>query len=110
MAKLIINADGGSRGNPGPAAIGFVLRLPGGRVVETGEYLDKRTNNEAEYEGVIHPLQKANGVPGCFFFFRGGKVFFFFFFFGNIIWAGTRVSPPPRGGGGKSEHPPPFGG
>lgn len=64
MAKLIINADGGSRGNPGPAAIGFVLRLPDGRVVEKGEYLDKRTNNEAEYEGVIHALKKAKALLG----------------------------------------------
>ena len=64
MAKLIINADGGSRGNPGPAAIGFVLRLPDGRVVEKGEDLDKRTNNEAECEGVMHALKKAKALLG----------------------------------------------
>lgn len=64
MKKLVINADGGSRGNPGPAAIGFVLRLPDGRVAEKGEYLGERTNNEAEYESVIHALKKAKALLG----------------------------------------------
>jgi probable phosphoglycerate mutase len=43
-------ADGGSRGNPGPAAAGWLLATPTGRVLEEGgEALGVRTSNEAEY-------------------------------------------------------------
>lgn len=52
--KYIINTDGGSRGNPGPAAIGAIV---GGR--EYGESIGKATNNIAEYSAVIFALKKA---------------------------------------------------
>jgi ribonuclease HI len=54
MKKLIIQTDGGSRGNPGPAAIGVVI---GDK--EYGEYIGVTTNNVAEYKAVIFSLKKA---------------------------------------------------
>lgn len=50
MTKLIIHTDGGSRGNPGPAALGVVF-LDGEEVLlEEKAYLGTKTNNEAEYQ------------------------------------------------------------
>ncbi len=57
--KIIINTDGGARGNPGPAAIGAVVD---GR--EYGEYIGKTTNNIAEYSAVIFALKKAKALLG----------------------------------------------
>jgi ribonuclease HI len=59
MTKVVINTDGGSRGNPGPAAIGAVVD---GR--EYGEYIGKTTNNVAEYSAVIFALKKAKTLLG----------------------------------------------
>lgn len=57
---LILNADGGARGNPGPAGCGAVLRLPDGQVVaELKEYLGETTNNVAEYRGLLLGLRAA---------------------------------------------------
>jgi ribonuclease HI len=54
---LIIHTDGGSRGNPGPAACGYVVEL-NGEVLATGsKFLDSDTNNVAEYYGVIVALK-----------------------------------------------------
>lgn len=51
---LQINCDGGSRGNPGPAACAFVAKDDAGVLLEKrGKYLGKATNNEAEYQAVI---------------------------------------------------------
>ncbi len=59
-ANLVINTDGGSRGNPGPAAIGVVIATPDGRHLESfGKYLGEGTNNFAEYSGVIAGLEAA---------------------------------------------------
>ncbi len=57
---LTIYTDGGSRGNPGPAAGGFVIQDKNGRTL-TGKavYLDETTNNVAEYTGLIRALQAA---------------------------------------------------
>jgi len=57
-------ADGGSRGNPGPAASGAVVyELEDGElgemVVEVGEYLGTATNNQAEYHAIVIGMQKA---------------------------------------------------
>lgn len=59
--SLIVEADGGSRGNPGPAAYGTVVRdaLTGELLFEIGEYIGSATNNVAEYRGAIAGLQKA---------------------------------------------------
>jgi ribonuclease HI len=55
-----LRADGGSRGNPGPAAHGFVLTDPDGReVVALGTYIGTATNNVAEYGGLIAGLKAA---------------------------------------------------
>ena len=60
LNKAIIYTDGGSRGNPGPAAAGVVFTDESGRVVkEYSHYLGEVTNNQAEYEAVIFALQKA---------------------------------------------------
>ena len=60
MKKIIIYTDGGSRGNPGKAAIGVVVYDANGKMVEKfGEYLgDGLTNNEAEYRAVIFAFKK----------------------------------------------------
>ncbi len=58
--KLTLFADGGSRGNPGPAAAGAVLTDAGGTVVrEIGTYLGITTNNVAEWTGLITGLEAA---------------------------------------------------
>ena len=62
MARsLIVEADGGSRGNPGPAAYGTVVRdASSGEVLfEIGEYIGSATNNVAEYRGAIAGLARA---------------------------------------------------
>jgi ribonuclease HI len=53
-------ADGGSRGNPGPAASGAVLVAPDGSVIdEIGEYLGVATNNVAEWTALCIGLERA---------------------------------------------------
>ncbi|MEK7192292.1 MAG: ribonuclease HI family protein [Patescibacteria group bacterium] len=55
--KLIIYTDGGARGNPGPAAIGYVV---GGK--KYGEFIGETTNNVAEYKALIAALKKAKAL------------------------------------------------
>lgn len=63
--KIIIYTDGGSRGNPGPAAIGVILTDEKGKVIkEYAQKIGRATNNEAEYEAVIFALQKAKLLFG----------------------------------------------
>ncbi len=58
--KILINCDGGSRGNPGPAALGLLLRLPSGQLLKThAEKIGVATNNEAEYRALIKALSLA---------------------------------------------------
>lgn len=58
--ELFINADGGSRGNPGPSAAGFVMKDSSERLIfEGGKYLGVTTNNQAEYYAVRLALEKA---------------------------------------------------
>lgn len=58
--KLIIHTDGGSRGNPGPAASGFVIESHEPKwKKEYGHYLGETTNNVAEYTAVVLALKKA---------------------------------------------------
>jgi len=52
----ILECDGGARGNPGPAAVGVVLRLPDGEVIKRYRFLGRKTNNQAEYEALIFGL------------------------------------------------------
>jgi ribonuclease HI len=60
LSHVIIYTDGGSRGNPGPSASGFVIMDEVERVLhEGGMYLGITTNNVAEYHGVSLALEKA---------------------------------------------------
>lgn len=57
---VVIYTDGGSRGNPGPSAAGYIIINNQQEVVaEGGEYLGITTNNQAEYQGVRLGLEKA---------------------------------------------------
>lgn len=56
--KYIINTDGGSRGNPGPAAAAFIIRTTDGKEISRqGIYMGMGTNNEAEYSAVEKALE-----------------------------------------------------
>jgi len=58
--KLTVNVDGGARGNPGPAAIGVVIRDADGLILdEHGERIGDATNNVAEYKALIRGIQRA---------------------------------------------------
>lgn len=58
--RITVYSDGGSRGNPGPSASGFVIINNRQEIVEQGgEYLGITTNNQAEYHGVRLGLEKA---------------------------------------------------
>ncbi len=58
--KVVVNTDGGARGNPGPAAIGAVIKRPGGEVLaEISEAIGPATNNVAEYTAVLRALERA---------------------------------------------------
>ena len=60
--KLLLNTDGGSRGNPGPAAYGYVIQdisnLDAVKILEKcGNYIGVTTNNIAEYQGLIDGIK-----------------------------------------------------
>ena len=58
--KVRLYTDGGARGNPGPAAYGYVLEAEDGTVLAAeGEAIGEATNNVAEYSGLIAGLAKA---------------------------------------------------
>jgi len=58
--KARLYTDGGARGNPGPAAYGFVLEADDGTVLAAeGEAIGEATNNVAEYRGLIAGLGRA---------------------------------------------------
>ncbi|MFA5890050.1 MAG: ribonuclease HI family protein [Actinomycetota bacterium] len=60
LEELLIYCDGGSRGNPGPAALGVSIQDPSGTEIEgVGETLGTQTNNFAEYSAVIRALGRA---------------------------------------------------
>jgi ribonuclease HI len=57
---VIAHCDGGSRGNPGPSGFGVYIQDEGGKTVaELSEFLGKRTNNYAEYSGLLAALNFA---------------------------------------------------
>ncbi|MDP3954232.1 MAG: ribonuclease HI family protein [bacterium] len=61
----IIHTDGGSRGNPGPSAIGVVIAdYDGSLKKEYSEYIGETTNNEAEYQAIIFALKKLKQLIG----------------------------------------------
>ena len=60
MSRAIVNVDGGARGNPGPAAIGVVVRDGDGAVLEeVGEKIGEATNNVAEYRALLRGIELA---------------------------------------------------
>ncbi|GAA4766621.1 hypothetical protein GCM10023329_11070 [Streptomyces sanyensis] len=61
MRELVVEADGGSRGNPGPAGYGAVVLDPatGETLAETAEFIGVATNNVAEYKGLVAGLRAA---------------------------------------------------
>ena len=60
ISRMLIKCDGGSRGNPGPAAIGAVLYDSQNRVITTlSRAIGTTTNNQAEYQAVIAALEEA---------------------------------------------------
>ena len=64
-AKLVARIDGGARGNPGPAGYGVVLEDGNGKVLaELSRFLGRRTNNVAEYSGLLAALEKALELGG----------------------------------------------
>ncbi|MGW0757212.1 bifunctional RNase H/acid phosphatase [Streptomyces sp. NPDC002814] len=64
MREFIVEADGGSRGNPGPAGYGAVVTdaATGETLAETSEYLGIATNNVAEYRGLLAGLRAAHAL------------------------------------------------
>ncbi|MGZ9930687.1 bifunctional RNase H/acid phosphatase [Streptomyces sp. NC-S4] len=64
MPRFVVEADGGSRGNPGPAGYGAVVLDPatGETLAERAEYIGVATNNVAEYKGLIAGLAAARDL------------------------------------------------
>ncbi|MEV7512621.1 bifunctional RNase H/acid phosphatase [Streptomyces sp. NPDC091201] len=64
MPRFVVEADGGSRGNPGPAGYGAVVLDPatGETLAERAEYIGVATNNVAEYKGLIAGLTAARDL------------------------------------------------
>ncbi len=62
--RVIVEADGGSRGNPGPAAYGALVRDAdtGEVIAERGESIGVATNNVAEYRGLLLGLERARAL------------------------------------------------
>jgi len=61
--RVVVHVDGGSRGNPGPAAAGVVVSDGNGLVLdEATELLGTQTNNVAEYRGLLLGLARARAV------------------------------------------------
>jgi ribonuclease HI len=58
--KLVVNVDGGARGNPGPAAIAAIVQdSEGGVLQERGERIGRATNNVAEYKALLLGIEMA---------------------------------------------------
>jgi ribonuclease HI len=61
--KVVVNVDGGARGNPGPAAAASVVSSPAGEVLdEASELLGSVTNNVAEYRALLLGLARARAL------------------------------------------------
>lgn len=58
--RLTVHVDGGSRGNPGPAAAGAIVTDAGGEVLDrSGELIGETSNNVAEYRGLLLGISRA---------------------------------------------------
>src|SRR5579871_2813142 len=63
-AVLTINIDGAARGNPGPAALAYVIAKDGHMLSEEARCLGTATNNVAEYSALVHALERAAELGG----------------------------------------------
>ncbi len=69
---LTLEFDGGSRGNPGPAGIGAVVRAADGTALVTlGRFIGRATNNVAEYRALITAMQEAKKLGATSILIRG---------------------------------------
>src|SRR3954462_8789921 len=69
---LVLEFDGGSRGNPGPAGIGIVLRAADRTpLVTLGRFIGRATNNVAEYRALITAMEKARELGASDILIRG---------------------------------------
>jgi ribonuclease HI len=63
MEKVVVNVDGGARGNPGPAAVAAVVQDADGQVLlEKGERIGRATNNVAEYRALLLGIEMATAL------------------------------------------------
>lgn len=61
LERVLVYSDGGSRGNPGPSAIGILIYSPEGKLLKDyREYIGKATNNQAEYAAVLKAIELAS--------------------------------------------------
>ena len=61
--RVVVHVDGGSRGNPGPAAAAAVVSTPEGEVLdEAAVTLGRATNNVAEYRGLLLGIERARAL------------------------------------------------
>ena len=76
--EIYVFADGGARGNPGPAAIGAVVldpsTSPPTRLAAVSEYIGTATNNVAEYRALIAGLEAAREFPARRAVIRGDSM------------------------------------
>src|SRR3954463_4301637 len=69
---ITLEFDGGSRGNPGPAGIGVVLRAQDGTpLVTLGRFIGRATNNVAEYRALITAMEEAKKLGATKILIRG---------------------------------------
>jgi len=61
MSKITINTDGGSRGNPGPAAVGVVITWNDTENEKDHKVIGVATNNQAEYQALLHACHLLKG-------------------------------------------------
>lgn len=59
MSAATLYTDGGARGNPGPAGIGYALTLPNKPAITYGVFIGRATNNQAEYTALQQGLERA---------------------------------------------------
>lgn len=61
--ELVSYTDGGARGNPGPAAIGVVIKMVSGTILKAfGRCIGETTNNQAEYRALIAALEEMKSL------------------------------------------------
>lgn len=61
--RVVVNVDGGARGNPGPAAVAAVVASQDGEVLEaSGAAIGRATNNVAEYRALLYGIERARAL------------------------------------------------